>query len=80
MLPSRYDIDRPMSSATLNQVLICRLAEKEGQHLAYEQRGVRAGYREHFCLVEFELRNVRTVKELKKLFVKLNNSLKLTLL
>lgn len=35
VLPSRYDIDSPMSSATLNQVmtLVYRLAQKEGQKL-----------------------------------------------
>ncbi len=35
VLPSRYDIDSPMSSATLNQVLTLtyRLAQKEGQKL-----------------------------------------------
>jgi integrase len=35
ILPSRYDIDSPMSSATLNQVLTLayRLAQKEGQSL-----------------------------------------------
>ena len=35
ILPSRYDIDSPMSSATLNQVmtLAYRLAQKEGQSL-----------------------------------------------
>lgn len=35
VLPSRYDIDSPMSSATLNQVMtLCyRLAQKEGQKL-----------------------------------------------
>ncbi|HLR30302.1 MAG TPA: tyrosine-type recombinase/integrase [Paenalcaligenes sp.] len=36
VLPSRYDTDKPMSSATLNQVLTLtyRLAQKEGQPLA----------------------------------------------
>ncbi|WP_323018026.1 tyrosine-type recombinase/integrase [Castellaniella sp.] len=36
VLPSRYDSDRPMSSATLNQVLTLtyRLAQKEGRSLA----------------------------------------------
>lgn len=36
VLPSRYDTDKPMSSATLNQVLTLtyRLAQKEGQSLA----------------------------------------------
>ncbi len=36
VLPSRYDADAPMSSATLNQVLTLayRLAQKEGQPLA----------------------------------------------
>lgn len=36
VLPSRYDTDKPMSSATLNQVLTLtyRLAQKEGQTLA----------------------------------------------
>lgn len=36
VLPSRYDSDSPMSSATLNQVLTLtyRLAEKEGKELA----------------------------------------------
>lgn len=35
ILPSRYDIDSPMSSATLNQVmtLAYKLAQKEGQNL-----------------------------------------------
>ena len=36
VLPSRYDIDKPMSSATLNQVLTLtyKLAQKEGKPLA----------------------------------------------
>ena len=36
VLPSRYDSDTPMSSATLNQVLMLtyRLAQKEGKPLA----------------------------------------------
>jgi len=36
VLPSRYDSDQPMSSATLNQVttLTYRLAQKEGKSLA----------------------------------------------
>ncbi|MDC7717303.1 tyrosine-type recombinase/integrase [Vogesella sp. DC21W] len=36
VLPSRYDIDKPMSSATLNQVLALtyKLAQKEGKPLA----------------------------------------------
>lgn len=35
VLPSRYDIDRPMSSATLNRVLevVCENAEKAGEKL-----------------------------------------------
>jgi integrase len=45
ILPSRYDSDAPMSSATLNRVLTLtyRLAQKEGEslpkfgpHVAYE--------------------------------------------